>query len=206
MVTWSDLRLFTSVSGKRSRRDRIHPRLHGSLRAVLVIVVLLFLASSDYVVAQTATLDRILAIVNGQVISHSDVRTFIDLRLVDIPGGPVQEVEVLDFLIERWVVLDEVNRFVIAEPTSVAVDRHLDLLLSRFPDGFELDLVLNRVGLTVGDLRQLLADEIRREVYLTDRFGVIGEELRDAAEADWVADLVRRAQVRRVTNPRDTRE
>jgi len=206
MVTWSDLRLFTSVSGKRSRRDRVHPRLHGSLCAVLVIVVLLFLASSDYVAAQTATLDRILAIVNGQVISHSDVRTFIDLRLVDIPGGPVQEVEVLNFLIERWVVLDEVNRFVIAEPTSVAVDRHLDLLLSRFPDGFELDLVLNRVGLTAGDLRQLLADEIRREVYLTDRFGVIGEELRDAAEADWVADLVRRAQVRRVTNPRDTRE
>lgn len=170
------------------------------------MIVLLFLASSDYVVAQTATLDRILAIVNGQVITHSDVRTFIDLRLVDIPGGPVQEVEVLNFLIERRVVLDEVDRFVIAEPTSVAVDRHLDLLLSRLPDGFEFNLVLDRVGLTVGDLRQLLADEIRREVYLIDRFGVIGEEFRESAEADWTADLVRRAQVRRVTKPGDTRE
>lgn len=206
MVIWNDLRLFTSVSGKRSRRDRVAPRLHGSLCSVLAMVVLLFQASSDYVVAQTATLDRILAIVNGQVITHSDVRTFIDLRLVDVPGGPVQEVEVLNFLIERRVVLDEVNRFVSAEPTSVAVDRHLDLLLSRLPDGFELNLVLDRVGLTVGDLRQLLADEIRREVYLTDRFGAIGEEFREAAETDWMADLVRRAQVRRVARPGDTRE
>ena len=170
------------------------------------MVVLLFLASSDYVVAQTATLDRILAIVNGQVITHSDVRTFIDLRLADIPGGPAQEVEVLNFLIERRVVLDEVNRFVIAEPTTVAVDRHLDLLLSRLPDGFKLNLVLDRVGLTTGDLRQLLADEIRREVYLIDRFGVTGEEAREEAEAGWVADLVRRAQVRRVLKPGDTRE
>ena len=206
MVIWNDSRLFTSVSGKRFRRARAHPCLHGSLCSVLAMVVLLFLASSDYVVAQTATLDRILAIVNGQVISHSDVRTFIDLRLVEIPAGPVQEVEVLNFLIERRVVLDEVNRFVITEPISVAVDRRLDLLLSRLPDGFELNVVLGRVGLTVADLRQLLADEIRREVYLVDRFGVIGEELRETAEADWVADLVRRAQVRRVPQPPDIRE
>jgi len=170
------------------------------------MATLLSLVSSVSVITQVVTLDRILAIVNGQVITHSDVRTFIDLRLVDIPAGPVQEVEVLNFLIERRVVLDEVNRFVITEPISVAVDRRLDLLLSRLPDGFELNVVLVRVGLTVTDLRQLLADEIRREVYLVDRFGVIGEELREAAEADWVADLVRRAQVRRVPQPPDIRE
>jgi hypothetical protein len=170
------------------------------------MATLLSLVSSVAVIAQAVTLDRILAIVNGQVITHSDVRTFIDLRLVDIQDGPVPEVEVLNFLIERRVVLDEVNRFVITEPTSVAVDRRLDLLLNQLPDGLELNLVLDRVGLTVGDLRQLLADEIRREVYLVDRFGVTGDERRQVAEADWVAELVRRAQVRRVVEPPDIRE
>lgn len=206
MVTWSDSQLFISVSGRRSRRDRVDTRLPGSLCSALAIATLLSLVSSVSVITQVVTLDRILAIVNGQVITHSDVRTFIDLRLVEIPAGPVQEVEVLNFLIERRVVLDEVNRFVITEPISVAVDRRLDLLLSRLPDGFELNVVLGRVGLTVADLRQLLADEIRREVYLVDRFGVIGEELRETAEADWVADLVRRAQVRRVPQPPDILE
>ena len=170
------------------------------------MATLLSLVSSVSVITQVVTLDRILAIVNGQVITHSDVRTFIDLRLVDIQDGPVPEVEVLNFLIERRVVLDEVNRFVITEPTSVAVDRRLDLLLNQLPDGLELNLVLDRVGLTVGDLRQLLADEIRREVYLVGRFGVTGDERRQVAEADWVAELVRRAQVRRVVEPPDIRE
>lgn len=206
MVTWSDSQLFTSVSGRRSSRDRVHHRFHGSLCSVLAMVTLLSLVSSVSVIAQTVTLDRILAIVNGQVITHSDVRIFIDLRLVDIPAGPLQEVEVLNFLIERRVVLDEVNRFVITEPTSVTVDQHLDLLLNQLPDGLELNLVLDRVGLTVGDLRQLLADEIRRELYLIDRFGVTGDALRQAAEADWVAELVSRAQVRRVVKPADIRE
>ena len=170
------------------------------------MATLLSLVSFVAVIAQAVTLDRILAIVNGQVITHSDVRAFIDLRLVDIQDGPVPEVEMLNFLIERRVVLDEVNRFVITEPTSVAVDRRLDLLLNQLPDGLELNLVLDRVGLTVGDLRQLLADEIRREVYLVDRFGVTGDERRQVAEADWVAELVRRAQVRRVVEPPDIRE
>ena len=170
------------------------------------MATLLSLVSSVAVIAQAVTLDRILAIVNGQVITHSEVRAFIDLRLVDIQDGRVPEVEVLNFLIERRVVLDEVNRFVITEPTSVAVDRRLDLLLNQLPDGLELNLVLDRVGLTVGDLRQLLADEIRREVYLVDRFGVTGDERRQVAEADWVAELVRRAQVRRVVEPPDIRE
>ena len=206
MVTWSDSQPFISVSGKRSSRDRTHPRFHGSLCSVLAMATLLSLVSFVAVIAQAVTLDRILAIVNGQVITHSDVRAFIDLRLVDIQDGPVPEVEMLNFLIERRVVLDEVNRFVITEPTSVAVDRRLDLLLNQLPDGLELNLVLDRVGLTVGDLRQLLADEIRREVYLVDRFGVTGDERRQVAEADWVAELVRRAQVRRVVEPPDIRE
>ena len=141
MVTWSDSQLFISVSGKRSSRDRAHPRFHGSLCSVLAMATLLSLVSSVAVIAQAVTLDRILAIVNGQVITHSDVRAFIDLRLVDIQDGPVPEVEVLNFLIERRVVLDEVNRFVITEPTSVAVDRRLDLLLTQLPDGLELNLV-----------------------------------------------------------------
>ena len=57
--------------------------------------------------AQTAILDRILAIVDGQIIMHSDVRAFIDLGLVDIPAGPSQEAEVLTWLIERQVVIEE---------------------------------------------------------------------------------------------------
>ena len=150
--------------------------------------------------AQTVTLDRILAIVDGQIIMYSDVRAFIDLGLVDIPAGPSQEVEVLTWLIERRVVLDQVNRFVVAEPDPAAVDRRLDLVLSQVPGDVELELILDRVGLAPADLRQLVADDLRRDAYLVDRFEVVADGLLEAAISDWVKDLVRRAQVRRVSS------
>ena len=151
--------------------------------------------------AQTTTLDRILAIVDGQILMHSDVRAFIDLGLVDIPAGPSQEVEVLTWLIERRVVLDQVDRFVVAEPDPGAVDRRFDLVRSQLPGDTELEVILDRVGLTSDDLRQLVADDIRRDAYLADRFQAVTDGLREAAIRDWVADLVRRAQIRRVPRP-----
>lgn len=132
---------------------------------------------------------------------HSDVRAFIDLRLAEIAPGPRQEADVLTFLIERRVVLDQVDRFVVAEPDPEVVDRRLDVVLSRLPSDTDLDRILARVGLTHDDLRQVVADEIRRDAYLADRFGRVEDRLRGAATADWISDLLRRAQIRRVSSP-----
>jgi hypothetical protein len=148
--------------------------------------------------AQSTILDRILAIVDGQIIMHSDVRAFIDLGLVDISAGPSQEIEVLTWLIERRVVLDQVNRFVVAEPDLDAVDRRLDFVLNQVQGDAEIEVILDRVGLAPADIRQLVADDIRRDAYVVDRFEVVEDGLREAAISDWVAGLVRRAQVRRV--------
>jgi hypothetical protein len=150
--------------------------------------------------AQSTILDRILAIVDGQIIMHSDVRAFIDLGLVDISAGPSQEIEVLTWLIERRVVLDQVNRFVVAEPDLDAVDRRLDFVLNQVQGDAEIEVILDRVGLAPADIRQLVADDIRRDAYVVDRFEVVEDGLREAAISDWVAGLVRRAQVRRVSS------
>ena len=166
-----------------------------SLGVVIAAVVVPALA-----LAQTAILDRILAIVDGQIIMHSDVRAFIDLGLVDIPAGPSQESEVLTWLIERQVVIDQVDRFVVAEPDSGTVDRRLDHVRSQLPGDSDLELILDRVGLAPDDLRQLIVDDIRRDAYLANRFEVVADGLREATIVDWVADLVRRAQVRRVSS------
>ena len=75
-------------------------------------------AAPGVAVFQQTRLDRILAIVDGNVIMHSDVRAFIDLGLADIPEGPDQEANTLTYLIERRLVLDRVDRFVVAEPSA----------------------------------------------------------------------------------------
>ena len=173
----------------------------GRLRWLIIAALSVAVVASTGAAQQTVTLDRILAIVDGQIIMHSDVRAFIDLRLVDLPAGPSQEVDVLTFLIERRVMIDQVDRFVVAEPAPDLVDRRIDLIRSRLPGGAaELDVILDRVGFASDALRQLVADDIRRDAYLADRFDVVAVGLRETAVTDWVADLVRRAQVRRVSS------
>jgi hypothetical protein len=144
--------------------------------------------------SQTEILDRILAVVDGHVIMQSDVRAFIDLHLVEIPPGPDQESHVLTHIIERRLILDQVDR-VVAEPASALVDGRFAAVRDRFASAEDLEGVLGRVGLTVDDLRQVLADDVRRDVYLRDRFASVGEDGREQAQTDWVADLARRAQV-----------
>jgi hypothetical protein len=141
-------------------------------------------------------LDRILAVVNGHVIMRSDVRAFLDLGLVDGTSSPADEGTVLTLLIERRVVLDEVDRFVVEEPDPVVVEQRLARLRADLPRGTELEPLLARSGLTLDDLRYLLADDIRREMYLQRRFQVVGDD-RDEAVRDWVGNLLTRAQIRR---------
>ena len=155
--------------------------------------------------SEQAALDSILAVVDGHVIMHSDVRAFIDLALVDDAVGPDQEANVLTHLIERRLVLDRVDRFVVAEPTAADVDRRLDVVRQRFSSEAEIMSVLERVGLTYDDLRQVLADEIRLETYLEERFAAVGSLRRAEATAEWVAGLVERAQVTRVGGDRPDR-
>ena len=154
-------------------------------------------AAPGVAVFQQTRLDRILAIVDGNVIMHSDVRAFIDLGLADIPEGPDQEANTLTYLIERRLVLDRVDRFVVAEPSANDVERGLEAIRRRFANEADIVSVLERVGLTFEDLRQLLADEIRRETYLDERFASVEPGRRGDAISDWVAGLVERAHVTR---------
>ena len=144
--------------------------------------------------SQTEILDRILAVVDGHVIMQSDVRAFIELKLVEIPSGPDQESQVLAHIIDRRLILDQVDR-VVAEPAPPLVDRLFSAVRDRFASAEDLAAVLERVGLTSDDLRQVLADDVRRDVYLEDRFASVGEDGREQAQTDWVADVARRAQV-----------
>ena len=155
--------------------------------------------------SEQEALDSILAVVDGHVIMHSDVRAFIDLALVDDSAGPDQEANVLTYLIERRLVLDRVDRFVVAEPSAADVDRRLEIVQQGFSTEEEIMSVLERVGLTSDDLRQVLADEIRLETYLEDRFAAVGNLRRADATAEWVAGLVERAQVMRVGGDRPDR-
>lgn len=142
-------------------------------------------------------LDRILAIVNGHVIMLSDVRAFRDLGLAGDRAVQGAEQATVTYLVERRLMLEEVNRFVVDEPDPSRVERRLEQLRTALDGAVDLEQVLARSGLTIEDLRQVLADEERREAYLARRFAMVDETRRASAMSAWVDGLRSRADIRR---------
>ncbi len=138
--------------------------------------------------------------VSGQVILASDVRAFLDLGLhehglweIREQDSAVREGAALNRLIERRLALDEVNRFRQVLPAAASVDEYLEAVRARFADEDAFAAVLSAVGLDLEDLRQIIRDDIRIEAYVAERLGGRAELVED-----WIAGLLRRADVMRV--------
>ena len=164
-----------------------------------MLAAVLFLLVSAAGAAQT--LDRVLAVVSGEVILASDVRAFLELGLfaVDTSDQTARESAALGLLIERRLALDEVERYGPPPPPAERVRRDLAVVRARFADDAEFARQLAAVGLNLDDLGQILEDNARLEAYLGDRFGVPAGLAgpRPAPIGDWLDRLVRRADITR---------
>jgi hypothetical protein len=115
-------------------------------------------------------LDRTLALVGGQPITLSDARTVIALGLVepDRTGDPVPGVALQ--LVDRELILREVQRYAPPAPSDSAVEARLDEIRKRFADAAALTSVLDRYGFTEARLRAWIRDDLRTQSYLAQRF------------------------------------
>ncbi len=144
--------------------------------------------------ARAETIDRVLALVAGQLITLSDVAAATDLGL-QTPGNATDPVRaVLDKLIDRELVLAEVDRYAPAEPTADAVDREVEKVRRRFPSPSAFDAALARSGIDERHLRETLRQDLRMQAYLDQRFSTSADQ-RVAAVKEWVTGLRRRGEV-----------
>jgi len=144
--------------------------------------------------AHAEVIDRVLAVVAGQLITLTDVRAAIDLRLQASDGAADPIRAVLSKLIDRELVLAEVERYAPAEPTADAVDREVDRVRARFESADAMKAALAKSGIDEQHLRETLRQDLRIRAYLDQRFAVISDR-RQALIDDWVADLRRRGEV-----------
>ncbi len=134
-----------------------------------VIILALVVASSAAVGAEI--IDRVLAVVNGAVILQSDSRGALRLGLIEMPAGPEALRAVLDRLIERRLVLIEVNRSGAVDLDEAAVEARMAQVRGRFASDAELQAVLDENGLTHDQVRSFIRDDLRMAAYLQQRFG-----------------------------------
>jgi hypothetical protein len=145
-------------------------------------------------VARAETIDRVLAVVAGQLITLSDVTAARDLGLQSPDGAADPVRAILSKLIDRELVLAEVDRYAPPEPTADAVDGELQRVRARFASQADLDAALARSGIEQKNLRETLRQDLRTRAYLDQRFTASSDRRTKAVE-DWLAGLRRRGDV-----------
>lgn len=118
--------------------------------------------------ASQEVIDRTLALVGGQPITLSDARAAIALGLVSA-SGPEAIADVTRQLIDRELILREVQRYAPASPGDAAIDARLDDIRARFTKD-ALARLLDLHGFTEVRLRAWIRDDLRAQAYLAQRF------------------------------------
>jgi len=116
--------------------------------------------------AQTL-LDRVVARVNGSVILLSDVRAAVLFGLVD---GPAESDDAVEQMVQRALLVEEVNRFPPPEPTAEAIESELARMRARA--GVSIDEVERTTGLGAENVRSFARDRLRVQAYIDQRFGL----------------------------------
>ena len=182
----------------------------------MTLLALYSFLSLSSIAARAEIIDRVLAILPGQIITQSDVNAALDLGLVESPqGGDRGSAEGLSAVIDRVLMLNEVRRVVPPEPSQAAIEARVQRIRQRFDSPAALSRVLVREGgIDESVLSAHAADDLRLASYLDERFSGASqptdEEVRQAGEgsrqrpaderrrsliAAWVSELRRRADV-----------
>jgi len=161
----------------------------------LLHAAVLVLAVSSAVAAEP--IDRVLAVVAGQLIMLSDVNAVRELGIVNAsvdsrdPTG-----EVLARLIDRELMLAEVDRYAPPEPDPATIDRDVAAVRDRFPSEKAFNDVLTRSGYDLTHLHEIVRQNLRLRAYLDQRFATTDDQQRRQTMIDdWLAGLRRRTSV-----------
>ena len=112
--------------------------------------------------AQEVLVDRVVARVEGQTVTLSDVRAAVGLGLIE--GNETTAVE---RLIDRQLMVNEVQRFPPPEPPAADVEAEA----RRLESVQGLDVLLTATGIDRRRVQELARETLRIRSYLNQRFG-----------------------------------
>lgn len=118
-------------------------------------------------------IDRVLAVVQGSIVTLSDVQAAMALGLVNTAGAADPVGSALEQLIERSLQLVEVERYSPPEPSAEEVEARLRPIRARFPDEESFRRTVAALGLSDLRLQSIARDDLRLRTYLDQRFASV---------------------------------
>lgn len=139
------------------------------MKMLLAACAIAFVAVAP--VSPQDVLDRVLARVDGDPVTLSDVRAAIKLGVVETPEGVDPILSGLRLLVERRLVLAEVTRFAPGEPDRKLLEAEVNTLITRAGGKAGLAELERTTGIGEAQVREIARDNLRIQAYLNQRFG-----------------------------------
>jgi hypothetical protein len=152
-----------------------------------------FLLALGALTSGQEVLDRIAARVDTDIILLSDVhalaryQTFLD-------GKAESDADILDRLIDQWIVRNEAKAAFFPQPSEDEVKRSLERLKSSFSSPEEFEARKKQSGLTDGDIERMLRSQLHLSNYLDSRFRASIQVEEKAIEEFYKERVVPRAE------------
>jgi len=148
----------------------------------MLILLMLFQLSVNPQAPAANVLDRMLAIVNGEVVTLSDVRAARQLKLIARADAMTDD-QLLDALIERRLTIAEVAKYTSAAPAAGDIDARRAAWEASLPRGTTAARALAAVGMRDAALTAWFRDDLRIAAYLDQRFTAAAQPTRQQAQA-----------------------
>ena len=136
--------------------------IHGIFLAAAIAVAPAWLAAQEVV-------DRIVARVENDVILLSDVRALSRYQQF-LDGKSETDDQILDRLIDQWIVRTEADVSHSPQPSEAEIDRGLTRVRNSFASEQEYDSRRKQTGLSEQDVRAMVASQLYLSNYLDSRF------------------------------------
>lgn len=120
-------------------------------------------------VAAQEVVDRIVARVENEVILLSDVRALSRYQQF-LDGKSETDAQILDRLVDQWIVRTEADVSHSPRPSEVDTDRGLSRVRDSFGSEQEYDARMKQASLSEQDVRAMVASQLYLSNYLDSRF------------------------------------
>ena len=137
--------------------------------AIRGLLFFLLLAKVMGIGAAQEVVDRIAARIENDIILLSDIQALSRYQQV-LDGKSETDAQILDRLIDQWIVRTEANVSRFPQPSAAEIERSVERVRKSFASAADYENRKKQIGLSDADVREMAAAQLYLSNYLDSRF------------------------------------